>query len=132
MNELEIKFWTKDGRKYDVERGVIDADIGYESHGMFVMKLKFDWGIYTYNSILLDRLISFGETCGKSEHEIQPYAHALIKAMLEVCNVDYFSSIKNREVYLLFDGKDRCPVGIVNVHDIQKSLIFNDLIKATS
>ncbi|UDL16853.1 hypothetical protein SEA_ATUIN_190 [Arthrobacter phage Atuin] len=119
-NEIHIKFSMDDGREFHVERGKIDADIGYESHGMFVMKFKFDWGVYTYNSILLERFIE------KDKSEPRHYAQDLIKAMLEVCDVDYFSSIQNKEIYILFSERND-PIGLANIHDIQKSLIFDDI-----
>jgi hypothetical protein len=96
---------------------------------MFVMKLKFDWGIFTYNSILLDKCMDWDTT--PKIFTPQEYSQDLIKAMLEVCNVDYFSSIRNREMYILFNERNN-PVGLANVYDIQKSLIFDDICKVTS
>jgi hypothetical protein len=88
---------------------------------MFVMKLKFDWGVYTYNSFLLDSKDELGVTDDK------PYLGDLIKAMLKVFNVDYLSSIREREVYILFEDRDPC--GFVNIHDTQNFLIFKDFFK---
>jgi hypothetical protein len=127
-NELHIKFSMDDGREFNVRRGKIDADIGYESHGMFVMKMKYDWGVYTFGSFNLDTCLDYNVESKDRVYVSQPYTLELIKAMLEVCNVDYFGSLKNHEMYILFAGERNMPVGLVNIKDIQKSLIFEDII----
>jgi hypothetical protein len=130
-NELKITLSMDDGRVFDVERGKIDADIGYESHGMFVLKMKYDWGIYTYGSLQMESCVNYNVGSNDRVYEPKPYAHNLIKAMLEVCNVDYFGSIKNHEMYILFNRRNH-PAGLANIKDIQKSLIFEDITSATS
>jgi hypothetical protein len=121
-NELKISYQHADGRTFKTERGKGTIDIGYESHGMFVMKLKYDWGPYTYNSILLDQRNDAGVL------EYQPYLGDLIKAVLSVFGADSLSSIKNLEAYILFDEK-RDPVGFVNIKDTQNFLLFPDFFK---
>jgi hypothetical protein len=123
-----MEFISKDGRVFKAERGKIDADIGYESHGMFVMKMKYDWGIYTYGSFLMEKCLDWDVDPKIRVFVPQSYTHNLTKAMLKVCNVDYFSSIKDFEVYILFGGERNSPVGLVNIHDIQNSLIFDDVV----
>jgi hypothetical protein len=129
-SELEIAYTDKEGREFEAKRGKIDADIGYESHGMFVMKFKFDWGIYTFGSYLMDLCLDWDAEPKDRVFVGQPYNTDLIKAMLKVCNVDYFSSIQNHEVYILFGSERNSPVGLVNIHDVQNSLIFDDIVKA--
>lgn len=131
-NELHMKFSMDDGREFDVERGTIDADIGYEAHGMFVIKMKYDWGIYTYGSFQLESCVNYNVDSKDRVYVPKSYSHDVIKALLEVCGVDYFGSIKNREVYLLFSDERNTPVGLVNIKDIQKSLIFEDILRASS
>lgn len=127
-NEMKIEFSMDDGRVFVAKRGKIDADIGYESHGMFVMKMKYDWGMYTFGNFQMETCDDFQVESKDRTYTPKPYAHDLIKAMLKVCNVDYFSSIKNREVYILFAGERNMPVGLVNIYDIQNALIFDDVV----
>ena len=123
-----MEFISKDGRTFIAKRGKIDADIGYESHGMFVMKFKYDWGMYTFGSFQMDQCLDFDVESKDLVYVPQPYAQDLIKAMLKVCNVDYFSSIQKREMYILFAGERNMPVGLVNISDIQNALIFDDVV----
>jgi len=121
-NELNITYKHGDGRTFRLERGKATIDLGYESHGMFVMKLKYDWGAYCYNSILLD---------DKDEFDIpedKKYMGDLIKAVLKVFGTDYLSTIKDLETYIIFNDK-RDPVGFVNIKDSQNYIIFDDFFK---
>lgn len=127
-NEINIGFSMDDGRVFNAKRGKIDADIGYESHGMFVMKMKYDWGLYTFGSFQMDTCLDYTVESKDRVYVPKPYAQDLIKAMLKVCNVEYFSSIQNREIYILFAGERNMPVGLVNIHDVQNALIFDDVV----
>jgi hypothetical protein len=53
-----------------------------------------------------------------------------VDGLSAVFNVSWFDSIKGMEAYLLFSEEyvaHEGPLGIVNINDLQKVLIFDDL-----
>lgn len=128
-SKLEIGYQTPEGKMFEAKRGKVSVDIGYESHGMFVMKMKYDWGVYTFGSFVLDYCVDYDVPRDERVWLPKPYAQPLVKAMLKVFNADYVSSINDAEVYVLFstDNDHRNdPKGLVNIKDTQNSLIFDD------
>lgn len=131
-SKLDIAYQTPKGNLFEAKRGKVSADIGYESHGMFVMKMKYDWGPYTYGSFTLDQCVDYDVPREDRVWVPKPYAQPMIKAMLKVFNAEYFSSINDAEIYILFstdDDQRNMPKGLVNIKDTQNSLIFNDFLE---
>jgi hypothetical protein len=132
MNELYTSYTLSDGRVLEAKRGKVSAQIGYESHGMFVMKFKHDWGPYTYTSVALDYCPDYDVPLDEQVRLPEPFLYPLIVAMLKVFNVDYFESIRDAEVYILFSEEEKLhnvPLGFVNVKDTQNAFIFDDFFE---
>jgi len=131
-NDLYTSYTMADGRVFEAKRGKVSADIGYESHGMFVMKLKWDWGPYTFSSVILDYCEDYDVPSQDQVRHPQPYLYDLLKNMLKVFNVDYIGSIQNAEAYILFsedNDKRNEPLGFVNIKDTQNVFLLSQFLE---
>lgn len=127
-----MTYHTADDRVFKAERGHATVDLGYEGHGMFGLRLQYDWGKLTSSFYGLDHVVDFAVDVADREKVAEPYMHLLITEILHVFSVDYLSSLRKAECYLLFSENyvaHEAPLGIVNIKDIQNVLIFNDLLE---
>lgn len=113
-NHLDITFQHADGRAFRAERGKVTYTLGKEpDHNMFVLRGKYDWGMYTTRDLSFNPENLFD----------------LVEAVIDVFNVSWLNSIENAEAYLLFSEEyvaHEGPLGIVNINDPYKVLIFDD------
>lgn len=114
FNEIEIKFKHADGRRFRAERGTVTFTIGKEpDHNMFVVRGKYDWGLHTTRDLFANK----------------ENVYDLINELTHVFRVSWLNSINDSEAYLLFSEEHVAhegPLGIVNVDDNQRVLIFDD------
>lgn len=117
FNEIEITFQHADGRRFRAERGTTTFTIGREpDHMMFVVRGTYNWGPYTVRDL----------------HVTKENVFDLVDALTKVYNVSWLNSIQDLESYLLFSEDyvaHEGPLGIVNIHDTSKVLIFDDFFK---
>lgn len=126
-----MTYTTADDRVFKAERGYATVDLGYEGHGMFGLRLQYEWGMSTSTFFGLDRVLDYSVDPENRVVVPKDYMHLLITEVLHVFNVDYLSSLRKAECYLLFSESyvaHEAPLGIVNIKDIQNVLIFNDLL----
>jgi hypothetical protein len=126
-NELRMSYELGDGRSFDVERGKVTAQIGIEGHGMFGLKVHYDWGVSTSDFFNLDTVVDWDVPLEDRTKIPKDYSTDLIKEFLSVFGIEYgyFDAIRDAEIYIIFSERN-VPAGFVNIKDTQNFLIFED------
>lgn len=127
---MKMTYHMADGREFRVEKGTATVDLGYEDHGMFGLRFKYEWGMSTTRFISLDTVEDFDVPLEDRVRVPEEYMHPMITSVMSVFNVHYLSSIQKLPAFFLFSPSyvaHEGPLGIVNLNDYQNCFIFEDL-----